>query len=152
MNQEAAVVVSQSGQNVRLYIEKKISCSGCQEKSKCGAQTVAASAQPRMLEIQTDLTLRAGDTVVVQIPDGYLTSIAMVVYAVPIFGFMVGLLIGMTLLPEGSALQDMMVLAFGFLGGYVSWIAAQHQVKRIEQTQQPLITANFGQIIHKQHL
>lgn len=154
MNQAAAVVLSQTGQLVRVSIDTKFACSGCQVKSNCGGQAIVATAQTpqRILEIKTHLTFRPGDAVVVQIPEGYLTSIAMVVYWVPLIGFIVGLLVGASLVSAKEVLYDAMVLAFGVFGGSVGWLGAKRQVKTMEQTQQSTMTAKLGQIIHQQTL
>ena len=154
MNQEAAVVLSQTGRCVQLSIETKNACSGCQVNANCGIQTMVTTTKTRsrILELQTDKTYRMGETVVVQIPDGYLTSMAMVVYLAPLIGFILGLLFGASFMPKGSVSQDVIALFFGLIGGCGSWLLAQFKVKQMEQNQQPLITAQLGQLIYKQSL
>lgn len=88
---EEAAVVTRVGADGRAWIKSLQSnaCGGCMQQQSCGTATLAKILPKREFAVDCDITLQAGDRVVVAIDDGQLLLTSLVLYLLPLL-FMLG--------------------------------------------------------------
>ena len=134
-----AVVLTRNGKRVELAVSRQSACTACSHNHGCGSKQDAGRAQRIWLE--TDIPLKTGETVAVAMPDQAVWHAALLMYGLPLAGFVVGLLLG--------ALQDepmaMLGAAMGLLGGFVlAGLLARRVSASLELFQQAPVPPSMG--------
>jgi sigma-E factor negative regulatory protein RseC len=117
---------------VKVESEIKSSCSGCKQVDNCGSGQVAkAFPQKKLsLDLETDLPVKLGDTVVLGLSDKHLLLSAWQVYLWPIVGLIIASVLGQWLVEQQIFIHELLAIALGCSGGYLGFILARHQQKR----------------------
>jgi sigma-E factor negative regulatory protein RseC len=107
MSTAQARVVSIEAHSVKVSVAEQSACGGCRSKSACGVGTT------REVPVDTPLLARlhVGDQVEIQMPTGLTLRLVTLIYAPPIAGFMLGIL-----LSSLASASDGQSLASGVLG------------------------------------
>lgn len=86
MIEEQAQVVAVQGTRVQIHAEPRSGCSSCAASGSCGTSLLDRVFSRRALElwVESDLSVRVGDQVVVGIEEGVLLRAAALAYLVPL--------------------------------------------------------------------
>ena len=127
MIEETAVVVEVNGDQVLVESEIKSACSSCQQVSSCGSGQVAKAFPSKKVQysIASNKSLSVGDRVVIGLSESVVLSAAWQVYLWPIFGLILGGVIGQLVLVEQWAMHEFFGLAVSLLGGYLGFRVAR---------------------------
>jgi sigma-E factor negative regulatory protein RseC len=90
MIEEAAVVTRVSDGRTWIKSLQSNACSGCLQQQSCGTATLAKVLPKREFPVDSDLTLQAGDHVMVAIDDGQLLLTSLLLYLVPLIFMLLG--------------------------------------------------------------
>ncbi|OAI08481.1 SoxR reducing system RseC family protein [Methylomonas methanica] len=90
MIEEAAVVTRVSDGRTWIKSLQSNACSGCLQQQSCGTATLAKVLPKREFPVDCDLTLQAGDQVMVAIDDGQLLLTSLLLYLVPLIFMLLG--------------------------------------------------------------
>lgn len=117
---------------VTVESEIKSSCSGCKQVDNCGSGQVAkAFPQPKLsLQLETELPVKVGDTVVLGLSDKHLLLSAWQVYLWPLLGLVLASVFGQWLINHNILNHELLAIALGVLGGYLGFCLARYQQKR----------------------
>ena len=117
---------------VTVESQIKSSCSGCKQVDNCGSGQVAkAFPQAKLsLELETELAVKVGDTVVLGLSDKHLLLTAWQVYLWPLLGLVIASVFGQWLVENSIFSHELFAIALGVLGGYIGFSLARHQQKR----------------------
>jgi len=127
------LVANESAKNkVTVESEIKSSCSGCKQVDNCGSGQVAkAFPQPKLsLDLETDLPVKVGDTVVLGLSDKHLLLSAWQVYLWPLLGLVVASVLGQWFVENEIFSHELFAITLGVLGGYLGFCLARYQQKR----------------------
>jgi sigma-E factor negative regulatory protein RseC len=128
----AGGVVNTELNTVKVESEIKSSCSGCKQVDNCGSGQVAkAFPQTKLsLDLETDLPVKVGDTVVLGLSDKHLLLSAWQVYLWPILGLIAASVLGQWFVEQQIFIHEILAIMLGLLGGYIGFLLARHQQKR----------------------
>lgn len=117
---------------VTVESQIKSSCSGCKQVDNCGSGQVAkAFPQAKLsLELETELAVEVGDTVVLGLSDKHLLLTAWQVYLWPLMGLVIASVFGQWLVENNIFSHELFAIGLGVLGGYIGFTLARHQQKR----------------------
>jgi sigma-E factor negative regulatory protein RseC len=130
MIEELATVVSVHQQNVQLESKIKSTCSSCQQVDNCGNGQVAKALPSRKmkLNLNSDLSLKIGDQVVLGISEEHLLQSAWQVYLWPLLGLIAFSALGQWLVLSGLLANELLAIVMGCCGGYLGfWLAKNSQ-------------------------
>lgn len=138
MNEEIAKIVAIKGESLVIESEIKSSCSGCQQVDSCASGQVAKAIPHRKLtvELNSNLALQVGDSVVIGIPENNVLSSAVQVYAFPILGLIFGSAIGQYLLMQNVINHELIALALGGVLGFAGFKLAKYRLSSPENQKQ----------------
>ncbi|WNB76835.1 SoxR reducing system RseC family protein [Methylomonas koyamae] len=99
---EEAAVVTRIGADGRTWIKslQTSACSGCMQQQACGTATLAKVLPKREFAVDSDITLQAGDRVVVAIDDGHLLLTSLILYLLPLLIMLGGVGLAQACLPS----------------------------------------------------
>ncbi|MGR5134173.1 SoxR reducing system RseC family protein [Vibrio alfacsensis] len=82
--------------DVDLSCEQQTSCSSCSSQKSCGTGVVTKAIGNKTLSwhLRTEKSVKVGQVVEIGFPESSLIKSAMAVYLLPLFGLMIGALIG----------------------------------------------------------
>ncbi|MEE9326625.1 MAG: SoxR reducing system RseC family protein [Cocleimonas sp.] len=125
MIQETAIVSNIKDGYADLIIDSQSACGACASKSSCGQSSILNSSpkQKNVLRIYSQLSLQAGDTVIIGIKPNQLLLATVMMYILPLIVFIIFAVIGKYLGGEHtSILAGLFGLFCGifFLRKYVS--------------------------------
>lgn len=117
---------------VTVESQIKSSCSGCKQVDNCGSGQVAkAFPQPKLsLELETNLPVKIGDTVVLGLSDKHLLLTAWQVYLWPLLGLVIASSLGQWFVENEMFAHELLAIALGAFGGYIGFSLAKYQQKR----------------------
>ncbi len=123
-----AVVLNRVGTRVELAVTRQNSCSSCSQSHGCGTKQDTGRAQRVWLD--TDIPLKTGETVSVAMPDQDVWHAALLMYGLPLLGFVLGLLVGAAWSEHAAMLGALAGLVGGFLlaGKFSRKVAASLQL------------------------
>lgn len=128
----SAVVVSQAEGRVELAVTRQSACTACAEKKRCGGHQETPGAH--RVWLATDIPLKTGETVSVAMSEQTVWHAALLMYGLPLAGFVLGLLLGAGLGDGPALLGALLGLAAGFgLAGRLS----RRIAKPLQLFQQP---------------
>lgn len=114
-----AVVLARVGHKVELAVTRQNACTACSQKQGCGSKQDTGRTQRIWME--TDIPLKTGETVSVAMPDQEVWHAAVLMYGLPLAGFVLGLLLGAMLGEVSAMLGALAGLIAGFgLAGHLS--------------------------------
>lgn len=97
-----------------LVAMETVGCSSCGQGSSCGVGKMAAGRPATLLTIPVSGDLKAGDFVMIGLPESKLTLSALLGYLFPAFAMLIGAWLGSSL--EGSDGATALGAIVGFLG------------------------------------
>ena len=108
-----AVVLRRDGDKVELAVTRQNACTACAQSTQCGTKQETGRAQ--RVWLATDIPLKTGETVAVSLPDQDVWRAALLMYGLPLAGFVLGLLLG-ALFSDAAA---MILALLGLMAGFV---------------------------------
>ncbi|RUO44676.1 SoxR reducing system RseC family protein [Idiomarina aquatica] len=134
---EIAEVVAVDGHRITLSTELKSACSGCVQKSTCGAGILSHIFADRNTQftVESDVPVRVGEQVQLTMHEADFTRYALLLYGLPI---LVLLLLAMLLSALGT-LPEWTVILLAFSGFAASFLALKQWFKRRDVKVQQLI-------------
>lgn len=138
-----AVVLARVGQKVELAVTRQNVCSACSQSKGCGSRQDTGRMQRIWLD--TDIPLKTGETVAVAMPDQDVWHAAVLMYGLPLAGFVAGLLLGAMRSEVAAMLGALAGLIAGFgLAGHLSRrVPASLQL--FQQAPVPISTPDKGE-------
>jgi sigma-E factor negative regulatory protein RseC len=93
LEQDATVVESRDGQ-IWVEAEARSSCSQC-STSSCSTSVISKmfGMKPNLLQVENTLQAKAGDRVIIGIPDSVLVKASVWAYLAPLFGMVMAVLL-----------------------------------------------------------
>jgi len=128
---EQARVSRVEGERVWVECSTKSACEHCQAAKNCGTSAISKALPKRTQQIvaRSSLVVKPGQLVEIGIPEDSLVRSALVVYLWPLFGLILGAVIGQQLLSGGDAVVIGGSLVGGGLGALLArrWSVRQTQ-------------------------
>lgn len=138
----SAVVVAKANGKVELAVTRQSACTACAEKKSCGSKQ-----EPRgthRVWLATDIPLKTGETVSVAMPEQAVWQAALLMYGLPLAGFVLGLVFGALFSEVLAMLGALAGLAAGFLlAGRLSRNVST-PLQLFQQAPVPISTQNGG--------
>lgn len=137
---EIAEVVAVNGQHITLSTELKSACSGCVQRSHCGAGILSKVFADRNAQftVHSDVPVSVGDQVELHMDESDFTRYAILLYGLPI----IVLLIIAALLSSLSPLSEGFIIIFSFVAFGATFMALKHRFKQRDVKVQQLIQVN----------
>ena len=107
---EQGVIETVRPRKALVRIHRSSACEGCKSRGACQS----LSDREMLVEVENELSARAGDRVEISIPAGSLLKLSLLVYFIPIVAFLIGAYAGDA---WSGALKMDAVLASVLLGG-----------------------------------
>ncbi len=89
MRQKATVIETLDGGNARVRVLRSSMCEGCENRSdgkSCACSALLGSAKEMIVEVQNELSARAGDDVEIETETSAVLGYAAIVFLLPIVG------------------------------------------------------------------
>lgn len=129
MIEENALVARVEGDAAEVVTQRRSACGSCAASGGCGTSLLAAWFPQRQLRftLHNSIGARAGDSVVVGLDEAYLQRGAMLLYAVPLLGLLLGAVAGEQLAATSSVHAELGAVGGGLLGlfGALAWVRRQ---------------------------
>ncbi|TQV84990.1 SoxR reducing system RseC family protein [Aliikangiella coralliicola] len=123
MLQETGLVTKIENDIVWVNTQSKLACSSCKVESTCGNAILEKylSGKVFVSKIKNELGAKVGDEVIIEIPKASVTRASFIAYVIPLFGLIMGAVIGEYWLK--SELASIAVSFFGLICGlaYISF-------------------------------
>jgi sigma-E factor negative regulatory protein RseC len=144
MIEETARVVVCEGRFAWVETQRASTCGGCAANKGCGTAALAKVLGQRRTRVRVlnELQARAGEQVVIALPEQALVRGALAVYLVPLLGLLGGALFGTYLAGRVLAEQpDLFGILFGGLGlaAGIGWLRYYARSIREDVRYQPVI-------------
>jgi len=138
---ESARVIRRDGNRVELELQRVSACGNCELSQGCGTGALGRllGQRSRPLVIETDQDCRAGDQVVLAMPESALVHASLLLYGLPLLGLLLGGL-GATLF----ALTEWLVVATAGFGLFAGCKVAARVARRIEMAGQAPYIKEIG--------
>lgn len=96
MIEEQAQVTKAEGDFVEILTEKRSACGSCSAKAGCGTSLLSTWFPQRRLtlRLRNDVGAKCGDSVIVGLDEGLLQRSSLLLYALPLAGFLSGAVAG----------------------------------------------------------
>lgn len=115
MIEERVVVLSSEKQGAWVEGIQQSACGACSAKSGCGQHALSQLGKKVKLWLATDQTLKAGEQIIIGLPEGALAKSALALYGIPLVSLSIGAVIGQSLWGEsGAILSGIVALLAGF--------------------------------------
>lgn len=121
MLEESAVVVKIENGQVWVVGAQNSACAGCAQKTSCSSTALSSVLKKKPIPVDNELTLKAGDTVVIAIDESVLLRATFSLYFTPLIALFIGAGITDSLIGDNTAYADLWIagsalvsLAFAF--------------------------------------
>lgn len=142
-------VVQRVENGLALVAMETAGCSACEQGRACGVGKMAAGRSATLLTIPVSGDIRAGDFVLIALPESELTLSALLGYLFPAFAMLFGAWLGACL--EGSDGATALGAIIGFLGALAVARIAIGLVPGLMPTPQLLPISNQSTAFPKEH-
>jgi sigma-E factor negative regulatory protein RseC len=111
---ETGLITKIENDIVWVNTQNKLACSSCKVESSCGNGILEKYLAGKVFVSQIDNRLNAqlGDEIVIGIPKSSITKASLLVYGAPLFGLLVGSLIGQLVFSSEGASITLAVIGF----------------------------------------
>jgi sigma-E factor negative regulatory protein RseC len=118
MIEERARVLAVDGRRASVQVERRSTCGGCQARGGCGTGLIAEWLPRRQLVFELDNGVEAepGDWVIVGLEETRLQRYAVLLYALPLVGLLVGAVAGQSLASAWGLSSELASVALGLIG------------------------------------
>ncbi|MGL1959254.1 MAG: SoxR reducing system RseC family protein [Colwellia sp.] len=138
MMEELVTVVAVHNNQISVVSQIKSSCSSCSQIDTCGSGQIAKAIPHKELAFTLsydlaikkrlkDQTIKAGDCLIIGLPEIDVLHSAWQVYLFPIFGLIGSSALSQWLLLNGFLTHEMYALLLGCFGGYLGYLFAKRQ-------------------------
>jgi sigma-E factor negative regulatory protein RseC len=126
--EEQARVVQAEGDFVEIVTEKRSACGSCSARAGCGTSLLSTWFPQRRLSfrLRNDVAAERGDLVVVGLDEGQLQRGAMLLYALPLAGLLIGAVAGEHGFPIVGLPSELGAVLVGLLGLSAALILVRH--------------------------
>jgi sigma-E factor negative regulatory protein RseC len=136
VNQSEAVVARVDGEDAWLELCQPADCATCISAEGCGH-----SNKPRLQRVRNSIGARAGDRVLISIPDGAVVKAAMLSYLMP-------LVLGLLFAGVGAELSGEAGALVGLVAGLaVGMVALRFVAGRFARDGEPLLTMSVKPVV-----
>jgi len=127
MIEEQAIVTQIRGNRAEIQMQRQSACSHCELNRGCGTGAIGRMLGHRSkpLTIETSLSLKPGDRVLLGMPDGSFLKASLLIYGLPLFAMICFAMLGQ-LLFNGS---EGLVLACALLGFFAGLLFSAKKAK-----------------------
>ncbi len=152
MIEQEAQVVRADADHAVISIVKQSACGSCKAKSGCGTSVVSSLFPQRRQELRlaNPIGAKAGDRVIIGLPEAGLQRASLRLYGIPLLGLLVGAALG-----DRWGGSEPMAIAAGLLGivigfGYLRWVTGRGEdlhpvlLRRVSATSVSLAGFNVG--------
>ncbi len=118
MIEEQVLVVAVEGDQLLLEAQVQSSCGGCAAKKGCGTALLSQVVGKKFTQFKVKNTInaRAGDRIIIGLPEQALLTGSLVMYLLPLLGMIVLALIADAILAADAVARDMSVALSAFSG------------------------------------
>jgi sigma-E factor negative regulatory protein RseC len=116
MLEESAIVVKIENGQTWVVGTQSNACAGCAQKTSCSSTALANVLKKKPIPVDSELSLKMGDTVMVAIDESDLLRAALFMYLLPLCGLFIGAGITDSLVSDSTPYGDIWV-AGGALTG-----------------------------------
>ncbi len=130
MLEEQGLVVDVDDQGIWVETCRQSACQSCSAKSSCGHSLLGkiSKGKTQRFLVRTELTLQAGDQVVLGLGEGAFLRGSALLYLLPLLSMMFFTLVGEQLIGQESNLSLLMaVIGLGLGFAYVRWYSQKHR-------------------------
>lgn len=139
MNQSEAIVARIDGEYAWLDVCKPADCGSCGGATGCGA-----GASKRLLRVRNTMNAKAGDRVLISVPEGFVLKAAAYSYLVPLAAALVGAAIG-SLAGDGGTLA-------GLIAGLIAGGAGlRYADRRMAASREPMVAMRIKPLVVQLH-
>ncbi len=111
-NIRKGVVIGLEGNYAKVSTQKRGVCEGCGQNGLCFG---SGADDPDDLLVQNPIQAQVGDNVEFGLPDGSMLRASFIAYLLPLFGLIVGAMLGQSLLSLGDS-EDFRAMIGGAMG------------------------------------
>ncbi|MGM0481399.1 MAG: SoxR reducing system RseC family protein [Pseudomonadota bacterium] len=138
---EIAEVVAVQGNRITLTTQLKTACSGCSQKTTCGAGILSKLFADRNAQftVISDTRVEPGEQVEISMPEQQVTRFALLLYGMPILM----LLLSAVVLTSFQTLPEWLIILLSFGSFAAAFVALKHwfQKRDVKVNQMIQITA-----------
>lgn len=138
---EIAEVVAVQGNRITLTTQLKTACSGCSQKTTCGAGILSKLFADRNAQftVISDTGVEPGEQVEISMPEQQVTRFALLLYGMPILM----LLLSAVVLTSFQTLPEWLIILLSFGSFAAAFVALKHwfQKRDVKVNQMIQITA-----------
>lgn len=132
MIEEHAIVTATEAGIAEVEIMRRSSCNACNARSGCGVSLLdrVLGRRPQRLLVANRIAARAGEEVIIGMPEAALLKAALAAYMVPLAGLLAGAIAGDLMLADRSADQWLPLLT-GVVGFVVGLLGTRFYSRRL---------------------
>lgn len=149
MLEQKALVKQVFNDGVELEYELNSSCSGCASEESCGVGTVAKafSGKTHTIKIATKRILSVGQWVTIATQEANVLIAACITYLLPLFGLLLGSVIGQKILVERLMLASPIAIGTGIVSAIIAQQFGKYwlNTNRYNSPQIVIISADISQ-------
>lgn len=109
MLEESAIVVKIENGQTWVVGTQNNACAACAQKTGCSSTALASVLKKKPVPVDSDIVLKAGDTVVVAIDEGVLLRAAFSLYLTPLCALFIGAGIADSLISDTTLYADLWI-------------------------------------------
>jgi len=129
MLEESAIVVKIDNGQTWVVGTQSNACAGCAQKTSCSSTDLANVLKKKPIPVDSELSLKTGDTVMVAIDESVLLRAAFSLYITPLIGLFIGAGIADSLVSDSTPYGDVWV-AGGALTGFALALFIMHTIQK----------------------
>ena len=115
MIEELAVVVKIENHQVWVESGQQAACGSCHQKTGCTANLLGSVLNKKSVPVDSDIQLKAGDTVMVAIDESVLLRASLLLYLLPLIALFTGAGIADWLLADNAGYTDLVIATSALL-------------------------------------
>lgn len=108
-------IIEATDNRIKIQIERNSSCK------RCGLCIVSEDQKKMFIELDNKIGASTGDRVRLSVPEGVVVTASLIVYMLPLTGFIGAIILGQKYFPENQSI----VLAAGFVGLFVAFAVSK---------------------------
>lgn len=139
---ETAKVIAVDGDMVTVEATVKSTCSSCQAQDNCGTGAISRAMAPKsqQLVLRTPMPVQVGQNVSIGVPEAGILSASVSLYLLPLFTFIITILLGNVLLPRVGLNHELWNLPPALLFTFAAYKIVSLQLKRLDSVKfQPVL-------------
>lgn len=132
MNQEWVTVTDVEQEGIWVESLQRSACDSCNARNGCGQRTLSQLGHTIKLWVPTRGSYQLGQQVLLELPSGGLALSALLLYGLPLFGLIVGAVVG-------QLFNELVAIGFGVLGLAAGLLLGRLSTQKNRHLWQPTI-------------